>query len=182
MSKRFISGLSLVCSLLAFLSCNNSSTNEKAAGKPIVLGDHATIITETDSNYLKDMVVDLKPSYADIPRDTIQVRQPDTAQTDTALVKKAGPAPSGNGLNIAFKDVSAFIPGVSAKPAGKQDLQKVNSATYQLTGGNIEGNKLQISGATITNISQRYQSTVSIKNNLGTLSCLRLAAPAAGNQ
>ena len=169
MNKRFILGFMLVGGLLTFESCSNSSTNEKAGGKPIVLGDPSTIVTETDSNYLKDMVVDLKPSYADIPRDTIQAPAQDTAKkADSDVIKKAQEQTTG--LTIAFKDVTIFIPGVEAKLAGKnQDLQKVNSATYQLTDGKIEGNKLQISGATISRVSQRYQSTVSIKNNLGTL-------------
>lgn len=155
-------------------ACGNEKSNKKAEGEPIVLGDPSTIITEQDSNYLKDMVVDLKPNEAAVDTLATNKRADSLAKkADTATAKKAPPQetdkPQGNGLNIAFKEVNVFLPGVSGNPAGGSKPETGSSATYQLTGGAINGNTLRISGAAITNVSMRYQSGVNIKNNLGTL-------------
>lgn len=172
MNKRFLLGLAFSGALFV-TSCDSSSENEKASGKPIVLGDPSTIVTETDSTYLQDMVADLKPGEA--PADTPQAPLADTTTKKADTIVKAEKAPEPekpktSGLTAAFKEVSVSFPGVSGKVAGKQkDLQRSNDATYQLTGGKIDGGALQTSGATVTNVSMRYQSGVRIKNNLGTL-------------
>ncbi len=152
-------------------SCDNSSSN-KSEGKPIVMGDPATIVTETDSTYLRDMVVDLKPSDLLVPQDSVPPAPVDTIKKADTVAKAAEPKPVQNtsGLSVAFKEVTINIPGIKAKAAAKQqDLQKASGATYQLTDGKLNGASLQVSGATVTNVSMRYLSDVSIKNNLGTL-------------
>lgn len=174
MGKEYIQGLVFIGSAILFAACGNSNTNKKAEGEAIVMGDASTIVTETDSAHLRDIVADLKPAEA--------VKDTPVAKVDSAAKKPDGTVtnventpppvqatPNTNGLTVAFKDVTIVIPGVTAKAAGKTDPKKSNSATYQLTGGNIRNNSLQISGANITNVSMRYQSEVSIKNNLGTL-------------
>jgi hypothetical protein len=171
MRKGFIRVLLLAACLPVINGCNNSGSNKKAEGEAIVLGDPSTIVTEVDSAHLRDMVADLKPVTHTIPAPAADTaKKPDTVATaKTAAVPEPKEAQQQSGLTIAFKEVKLLLPGVTAKLAGNTKLEKSNSATYQLTGGNINGNSLQISGAPITNVSMRYQSGVNIKNNLGTL-------------
>lgn len=172
MKNSFLLSVVFAGSLLA-ASCDGSSENSKAAGKPIVMGDPSTIVTEKDSVYLQDMVADLRPG--EIPADTAQAPAVDSTAKKADTLAKAEKAPELetpklSGLTAAFKEVTISFPGLSGKSAGKQkDLQKSNDATFQLTGGNMDGAALQVSGATVTNVSMRYQTGVRIKNNLGTL-------------
>jgi hypothetical protein len=179
MNKRFLLGVAFAGALFA-TGCDSSSENSKAGNKPIVLGDPSTIVTEKDSTYLQDMVADLKPAEA--LADTTQIPAVDSTAKKADTIAKAEKAPEpekpkASGLTAAFKEVTVSFPGISGKVAGKQkDLQKSNDATYQLTGGNIDGASLQVSGATVINVSMRYQTGVRIKNNLGTLELDNLSA------
>jgi hypothetical protein len=154
--------------LPAFTSCNN---NTKASdGGPIVLGDPTTIVTEADSQYLQDMVLDYKPAKVSTPApDTIAATPAaDTAKTEIPVTSNTAPteeteapeAPQGKGLKINLKDVIVFIPGIEAKGSG---------TSYQLRSGSLNGKELRISGGRIQKVSQRYQSVVVAKNSLGTL-------------
>ena len=162
----------LATALFTLTACGGSSTNKKAEGEAIVMGDPSTIVTETDSAHLRDIVADLKP--AEVMKDTAAVGKVDSAakKQDGA---ETGPEPSVQkamavkGLNIDFKEVDILLPGLAAKNATSKDLQKTNSATFQLTEGDIRNSALQTSEATVTKVSMRYQSGINIKNNLGTL-------------
>ncbi len=55
---RKLSFLLVVVSMALLQACGNDSPNR---GKPIVLGDPATIVTEADSQYLQDFVADIQP-------------------------------------------------------------------------------------------------------------------------
>ena len=142
---------------------------------PIVLGDSSTIVTETDPQKLRDMVADLHPVIPE-PKDTTenhaQAAAPDTAaKAKPPVATTAPPAqtlPNVPGLKAEFKDVSVLIPGLNVKQSGKADLHKANGAVYTLVSGDINGNTLKLSG-NITKVSQRYQSVVVLKNNMGTL-------------
>ena len=75
MKKQRLMGLFLMGVGLA--GCKQAAKYQENHG-PIVLGDSATIVTETDSQYLKDLVLDLEENKtmaaADtlIPKDTFQ--------------------------------------------------------------------------------------------------------------
>ncbi|MBL7719302.1 MAG: hypothetical protein JNL72_10740, partial [Flavipsychrobacter sp.] len=169
MNKHFLFVIALGTSAVCFSSCGENNNKKKADGEPIVLGDPATIITETDSNHLTDLVVDLQPdNTADTTTSAVPVDT--TKRADTVAAKPATPSPAKvEGLTIDFGDISVVIPGVSAKGVGNKDLKNATGATYQLTDGKLSGNSLRVSGGTISTVSQRYQSVVRIKNNLGTL-------------
>lgn len=162
--------------ILVLQSCGEDNPNK---GKPIVLGDSSTIVTETDPTYLQDFVADIKPQAQ-----PAEQSQADTAQKEQAPAQKqeeqpkeaAKPAeqpkqeaPAGKGLTMAFKEVTVFIPNVSVRTYKQQDLTKASGASYELTGGNINGNQIKTSKGNVTRISQRYQTIVVAKNELGTL-------------
>lgn len=166
------------CAILIASCGGNDNPNR---GKPIVLGDPATIVTETDSQYLQDFVADVKPVQQPVPlADSTPVQQaPEEPKQETAKAEKpeekkpeaAKPvsAPTGKGLNVAFKELTLFIPNITTKTYRQQNLEKANGATYELASGNINGSQLKITGGNITKVAMRYQTVIVIKNELGKL-------------
>jgi hypothetical protein len=151
-------------------SCDNMQSQKRG---PIVLGDSSAIVTEKDPQKLQDLVTDLQPV---LHRDTVKTEQtaiaqkaPDTAKKAVASVTpKAPPVSSGNGLTIDFNIASMMIANVIAKQAGRPDLSRANGAVYTWTSGVINGSLLKVT-ANVTKVSQRYQSVIVLKNELGTL-------------
>lgn len=171
--------LLIIAGAILLQSCGNDSPNR---GKPIVLGDPATIVTETDSQYLQDFVADVKPLQpvtTELPAtDTaVQTEAPKEEtkpeeQTQTAEQKaeeKTAAAPKGNGLKVEFKEITILIPNIGTRTYKQQDTRKANGATYEITSGTLVGNQIKTGGGTVTKVSQRYQTVIVVKNNLGTL-------------
>lgn len=171
--------LLIIAGAILLQSCGNDSPNR---GKPIVLGDPATIITETDSQYLQDFVADVKPLQpvtTELPAtDTaVQTEAPKEEtkpeeQTQTAEQKaeeKTAAASKGNGLKVEFKEITILIPNIGTRTYKQQDTRKANGATYEITSGTLVGNQIKTGGGTVTKVSQRYQTVIVVKNNLGTL-------------
>lgn len=162
-----LASVPLVALALTFASCGNDRPQNSHG--PIVLGDSATIVTETNPELLADRVVDLNPV---ITEEVDTVATPAAAPPkDTAVITKPEPKPAappaatqGKGLNAEFGEVTLFIPNIETKTYGKQDLSKARGATYELTGGNLAGNQIRNSGGTVTRITQRYQTVFSIPN------------------
>ena len=158
MNLRILMMAGLVVGLTA---CNMENTT-KSRG-PITLGDSSTIITETDPEALTDLVPDLQ-IVEDNGKDMVAVASKDSAITTPAKATTATPAAVlGKGLNVAFKELTIFIPDIATRNYGKADLQKARSATYELTGGKLAGAKLQVSGATVTSVSQRYETVIMLQ-------------------
>ena len=158
-----------------FFSCNNITSQNQ---KPIVFGDSSTIVTEKDPKKLQDLVTDLNPVIptAEV-KDTVAAVQtppaqkaPDTIKKNTtAIAQKQQPEITAQGgLTVDFNIASLMIPNVTAKQAGNHDLSRANGAVYTLVSGVINGNLLRVT-ANVTRVSQRYQSVVVLKNDLGTL-------------
>jgi len=159
---------------LFFLSCG--SDKKQQSNGPIVLGDSAMIVTETDSSYLTNFVDDLQlKSLADdtLSQDSANASQPGVAQTENNAPQQPTPAaaqaPTGSGLSIPFKEVTVFIPDIKTKTYRAQNPQTSNGATYQWLNGRLNGNVLRLSGATITKVSQRHITKVIAKGDAGTL-------------
>lgn len=156
--------------LMASSACSNMSPG-KSHG-PITLGDSSTIVTETDPKYLENYVTDIqtkeapeKPAEETPAKDTTAATTP--SQPATEAPKPVAQAPKGNGLNIEFKELSVFIPNITTKTFGNTK-HNGNSAAYALVTGLLNGNQLQISGGTVQKITQRYQTSVVLKNEMGT--------------
>ncbi len=171
MIKRLTHIALLTGTVALFFSCKDMTPKNHG---PIVLGDSSTIVTENDPQKLRDMVTDLHPVIPE-PKDTVETKPqasaPDTAgKAKPAVAATPQPAalPNVPGLKAEFKDVSVLIPGLNAKLAGRADLHKANGAVYTLVSGDVEGGTIKLTG-NITKVSQRYQSVVVLKNNMGTL-------------
>jgi hypothetical protein len=186
LSTKFYAGCFIVLSLSA---CTD--IQRKTHG-PIRLGDTASIVTEKDPSKLQDFVTDLKPVITPIaPVDTPKPTQPNTGQhIDTQVAKPVAavpavttqpaattPLPTGNGLNVDFKEISIFIPNIAAKQFGKANLQKENGAVYSLLSGQLPGNILRTKG-NITKVAQRYQVIIVLRGKNGNLPLESLSSTA----
>jgi hypothetical protein len=149
--------------MVGFLSCKGSG-DSKSRG-PIVLGDSSTIVTETNTALLQDQVPDLKPvlssdeATASTPQDTTGA-----SRTTTAAAPPTDQSQPMSGLVAAFKEVTLNIPGITARSYGKADLRKARGASFELTGGNLNGAQLRVSGGQVTKVSQRYQTVLMLKD------------------
>lgn len=173
MTLRFtITGCLLAGSLLMLAACNDPKNKNHG---PIVLGDSSTIVTETDPVNLQDMVPDLRPmmehtdtivttAAARPVKDTVATEKPAPQPVEKTAPPPPATPPPGNGLNIAFKEVALFIPNITTRSYGRQDLQNARGATYELSTGNLAGNQLRVLNGTVQKISQRYQSVIGIQN------------------
>lgn len=184
----------ICCALMcmSLYACND--TNSQASRGPIVLGDPATIVTETDPQYLTDFVADVQPrTVVETPAPSAPPASvPDTTakQADVAAVAapatpvkdEPAPAPAGNGLSMAFKEVTVFIPGINTKSYKEQHPEKSNGVSYQLVSGKLPGNKLQITKGTVQKVSQRYGTVVVAKRGQETLELASLGTTTGWEQ
>jgi hypothetical protein len=177
MVKRVINCV-LLGGLALLFSCKGGSSKNHG---PIILGDSSAIVTETDTSKLQDGVADynpvIKPSE---PKDTPAVapataaappKKADTPRKNPLLsIPHVQPAAalSGPGLKADFNIMTALIPNLNAKQSGKADLSKANGAVYTFISGMLNGNVLRVT-ANVTKVSQRYQSIVVLKNEMGML-------------
>lgn len=158
----------VICFLLGTSSCNEIGS-KKSRG-PIVMGDPATIVTETDSQYLQDMVLDYHPTPATAARkDTVATPAPDTTTAiaqqpvtanDAREEQPASKTEKVNGLEMDFGNAAIVITGISGKGSG---------TSYQLKSGSLNGKQIKPTEGTIDKVSQRYQTVVVVENNMGTL-------------
>lgn len=172
----------LLAVLIALLqACGSDNPNR---GKPIVLGDQNTIVTETDSQHLQDFVADVKPMQPvvqqEAPKEDTVAKQaeaekeavPQQEQPKKEEPKqeaKAAAVPKGNGLNIAFKEITVLIPNINTRSYKQQDPKKANGVSYELLSGNLNNNQIKTGGGNVSKIQQRYQTVIAIKSDIGTL-------------
>lgn len=153
-----------------FVSCKN---DKKVSHGAIVLGDSATIITETDPTFLEDYVADIKladtisqssapqPTEETNPvaKDTVkEIKVPQPTEVATPTQKHI------EGLTIDFKEVSVTIPQIEVRSFKNQNAKVLNGVSYQLVSGKLQGNQLIFKNATITKVSQRYITTLVASN------------------
>jgi hypothetical protein len=156
-----ISGTTLLVS-----SCGNTPGTQNK--EPIKLGDSSTIVTEKDSQYLKDDVMDLVPSQRLNIDTTVPTpkKEKEVAVRDTVTTSREQTV---SGHTINFGDSKIVMAGLQAKDARRQNAEKEDGLTYSLRSGNIASSKLYIYGVKNATIKQRYQSRLMLKSNLGSV-------------
>jgi len=171
MSKRtYLYGIIFIAVTLS--ACGGSS-NPTGQAPPIEMGDPSTIVTETDSQYLADVVNDLNMAtsrpvtIASTEKETPAAAPADSNQDVAATVPNA--PITGQGLEVPFPQVTFFIPGIGTKTYKEPNLETDYGASYELTEGSLVGNKITIQGAEINDVYMRYQTIIVARNNLGTL-------------
>lgn len=168
--------LAIVASGIFLSSCDSTGSSE--APPPINMGDPATIVTETDSQYLTDLVTDL--NMTDRRPVTIAEEKADTAKEETPTQEEDKPIlPSqptqGNlmaqdGLKVPFPQVTMFIPKIETRTYQKFNFETAYGASYEITDGELDGNYLVLqSKGEITDVYVRHQSIIVARNELGML-------------
>lgn len=157
--------LSVVCTLMLasiLHACQDGPVSQSKG--PIRMGDPLTIVTEPDSQYLQDYVLDIQTPNANPVADTAipPVATPPVADTPTPTRQ----APEEQGLTITFPEVTLLIPDVTTKT---YSAPSTNDATYELRSGTLNGNRIKVTKGTVTKISQRYQTVIVAKNEMGKL-------------
>ena len=155
--------------LLLGASCGSNS-GTRGMG-PIILGDSSTIITEKDSQYLKDDVMDIEPRRAAAPDTAVSLPpkkdEPVLPAKDTvATIKKVQEEP---GFAVSFGDAKLVFSGLKLKDGRKQNPVQDNGLTYSLHSGNLGSAKVFVYGAKNISIKQRYQTRLTLKSDLGTV-------------
>ena len=161
---------------LFLTSCDNLARRQSRG--PIALGDASTIVTETDSQYLQDMVPDPAfdaPATAAAAPDSmpVAVSAPplDTASNTTSNVQR--PTSNEPGLTADFGDVQVILPGVSAREASRS-VKGSKAAAYTLSGTGFGGKTIAVRGGTVKRIQQRtgYSAVVDMAGKPALLSDL----------
>ncbi len=158
-----------VSAAVLVVSCDYNPSRTHGA---IKLGDSTTIVTEKDSQYLKDLVTDFKPNIPEETptTDTTHTTSPDTTKKpDPPTTDKSVDATNEKGLTVAFNEATIFIPNIVTKSYRNQDPKKGNGVSYQLISGNVNNNQVKIISGNVTRVWQHYQTVVILKNSMGTL-------------
>lgn len=162
--------------LAMLLAACGGTSNPTGQAPPIKMGDPATIVTETDSQYLTDVVNDLNMAsnrpitIAAATKDTAQTPVADTPKPASAPVAAEAPATAkGDGLRVPFPQAKLFIPGIKTKTYKEPNLETDYGASYEIVGGELQGNQLVVEGKNIEDVYMRYQTIVVARNDLGTL-------------
>ncbi len=172
---KYFSYAALLTWAILFCSCQNMPSGNRG---PIILGDPSTIVTETDSSRLQDMVIDLNPQITpsaqketEAPDKKESPSPPDTATKPAAIAIQPTASPAtltGSGLKADFGTVVFLIPNLNVKQGGNTNLTHAHGAVYTFLNGNINGNVIKVT-PNVTKVSQRYQSVIILKNELGVL-------------
>lgn len=167
--------------VVLLMSCGEDMPNNEPP--PIEMGDPATIVTETDSQYLVDVVQDLNMNISrpvTIKDDKPEPQQTTTNDTTPAVASNDKPQPTpasaskqtllaGKGLDVPFPQVRFFIPNIETRYYKKPNLETDYGASYEITEGNLRGNKIVIEGVQVENVYMRYQTIIVARADLGTL-------------
>lgn len=155
--------------LFGIAACQNISNQIQSTPDPIVLGDSSTIVTETDTNYLGDLVSDITPKefiQSAVEKAPETQRQPATvAPTETAEpVTKPTVASSGASINFG-QGVQVVITGITTKEFQQQNPEKDAGVSYAVATGDLLKSDMHISGLEDIKVKQRYQSYLVLSAN-----------------
>ncbi len=116
---------------------------------PIVLGDPRTIVTETDSAYLRSADADPALTDPSLPADA------PTADTGAMPAPAAAPAiPAPAGYAVDFGDVVITLTGAAVQPTTKR-FKGASSAALSAAGAPYSGTGLTVSGGAATKVEER---------------------------
>lgn len=153
-------------------SCNSPSERPQLNEGAIILGDSSTIVTETDSQYLKNNIAEINPKQF--------IRKAVASVVDSTPKPKKNPdqdklvAPSREeptGFTIDFgKGVKLTFSGISTREFKEQFPQKASGVSYAITSGNLTESKMILSGLKDVTIKQRYQTHLLLESGSQKLS------------
>lgn len=150
-------------------------------GGAIVLGDSSTIVTETDSQYLKDDIPDYQPD----PVETPPAKEEVVTKTEAPAEKpQEAPQPkataTASGYSINFGAIKIVFEGISANDAARQNAEKQEGLSYVVKSGKLANSRIYVYGARDVAIKQRYQSRLTLNSRSGTVDLRNLGLYTSG--
>lgn len=148
--------------LLFLLSSCESKLKET---KPIVLGDPSTIVTESDTTYLRNFTNDISPvakksSESQITKMMVQV---DSLKNTKKLEEETNAHAPINGFTINFAECSVVYNGLYAHALNEsQDERKTNSVSYLKDAGELTDMKFQVNNLTEIKAEERITVQLAI--------------------
>lgn len=153
--------------LLSFLSCDNAAVQKQYA--PIVLGDSTTIVTETDSNYLKNTVGDIETAPVnklidssknneaknDAPTMKDSVVTSTTVKEEPALVTTKAPKTTGVAIHVG-NETYVLVEGIQGGGNRVQDGQKNSAFSFNTNNGKFASAQIKIHNGKWTKAQYRY--------------------------
>lgn len=128
-----------------------------------MLGDSNTIVTETDSAHLSDLVSDISPRELIQPdTEALPENQPKAEKKPDIKVKPeaaTAATQSAKGFTIDFgQGAKLVMTGITTKEFQQQDPEKDAGLSYAIATGDLLKSDLHISGLKDVKVKQRYQS------------------------
>lgn len=152
--------IGIIC--MVFISCRE----KRQAGKPIILGDSSSIVTEGDSRYLKNVTEDISPTNKKTTEGkiTAMMMEVDSVKSAMKLEEQDHAAPL-SGFTINFSECEVVFDGLSAHAIqNSQDERTSNSVSYLVDGGNLYEISLQIRGLAEVKVEQRIFTRLSVED------------------
>lgn len=152
-----------ICLVSLLSSCENKLKDPK----PIVLGDPTTIVTESDTTYLRNFTNDISPvakksSESQITKMMVQV---DSLKNTKKLEEETNAHVPINGFTINFAECSLIFNGIYAHALNEsQDERKSNSVSYLKDGGELTDMKFQVNNLTEIKTEERITVQLAIVN------------------
>lgn len=173
----YISGLMLLC-----YSCNEVTQPKNVA--PIILGDSTTIVTETDSQYLKNVIDDIEPSKNQPIAKTNGTTQ--AQKTDTVLQLKSTTEnitstannikTNSNDFVLNLKNNTQIIfKDIATKEFKAQDPSTQNDLSYLITKGDINKSAITVNNGSLTEVLHKSKIVYKVKTSQGELKLSTLA-------
>ncbi len=163
---------SVFAASLVLLAACSSPQGARVAG-PIVLGDSATIVTETDSQYLRDALPDFDPApavaAAPAPAETEKPAEPaaDTVK-EAPMAAPVAQQPAGAGLTVDFGTVTVFFPDLKVRNADR-NVKGANGASYSSETPTIATKSLAVTGGDVKRVQQQLRYNAVAKQGGTTL-------------
>jgi hypothetical protein len=137
------------------------------------MGDTSLIVTETDSQYLKDAMPDFTLESATASAKDDAAEKPSKKKdADTATKSEpvaAAPAANGNGLTADFGNVSLFFPELKVRNANR-NVKGTNGVSYASETPTISTKTLSVTGAqAVQRVQQRVSYSVVMRNGSNNL-------------
>lgn len=169
--KKAFSFIWILVVVFSFNACKNGiETGNKHRG-PIVLGDSASIVTETDATFLQDNVADLEPrelvktlpKKKEEPAATQPIKTEETASDLKTARGTAFTIDFGRGAQVVFT-------GIRTQTFQKQNPEKDAGVSYAVISGNLSESTLKITGIKKLKVRQRYQAYLVLQSGNSILS------------
>ena len=153
---------------LLFSACGGNEVGKSKGA--IVLGDSATIITEKDSQYLRDDVLDMEPMQQVAPPPQTRPAKDTTKPLGaTTAVPVENNQSEEKGFVVDFGNVKMILAGLQANDARKQNAKQDAGLTYVLKSNDISVGNVVFRGVKDVTVKQRYQSKLILRSSLGTV-------------